>query len=105
MTWYLCLILAIICMAASVCTLFDRKRGRLRAGIAVLLMALSVLIIYVPIFFKLFDFPTALFGDVIHMLQVITLDAGYVEYNDMIRVGYSTHSVSYDKNRFVLDQF
>ncbi|MBR2264138.1 MAG: hypothetical protein IJ917_07340 [Firmicutes bacterium] len=85
MTWYLCLILAIICMAASVCTLFDRKRGRLRAGIAVLLMALSVLIIYVPIFFKLFDFPTALFGDVIHMLQVITLDAGYTEfYRDVL---------------------
>ncbi|MCR5006815.1 MAG: hypothetical protein K6A77_13025, partial [Clostridiales bacterium] len=87
MIWYLCLILAVACMAASVCVLFDRARGKLRAGIAMLLMALAVLIIYIPAFFGQYDPATALFGDVINMLQVITLDAGYIEHHDVIMEG------------------
>lgn len=94
MIWYLCLVLAIICMAISIYILFDRTRGKLRTGAAVLIMALAALIIYVPIFFRQFNSMTAVFGDIINMLQVITLDAGYVEYNDMIREAIRIPSVA-----------
>ena len=80
MIWYLCLIFAVVCMVASIRVLFDRERGKFRAGIAVLLMALAVLVIYVPIFFRKYEFFTALFGDIINMLQVISLDSGYTEF-------------------------
>ena len=94
MIWYLCLVLAIICIAISIYILFDRTRGKLRTGAAVLFMALAALIIYIPIFFEQYNSLTALFGDIINMLQVITLDAGYVEYNDMIREAIRISSVA-----------
>ena len=94
MIWYVCLLLAIILIVGSVRILLDRSKGRLRAGLTVLGMALATFIIYIPVFFQLYDFFTAIFGNIINVLQVVSLDADYSAYYDMIMEGIRLEPVA-----------
>lgn len=94
MIWYICLVLAIISILASLVVLFDRSRGKLRAGMSVLGMALATFILYIPIFYQLYDVLTATFSSIINVLQVISLDADYVNFYDMIHEGFRLHTAS-----------
>lgn len=87
MIWYLCLVLAIIMIVGSIQVLLDRSKGKLRAGLTVCGMAIATFIIYIPVFFQKYDFLAAIFGNTINVLQVISLDADYSEYYEMIMSG------------------
>ena len=50
MIWYLCLLVGIAGIAFSLSVVINRRLGELRIGYAVLALAVSAFVLYVPIF-------------------------------------------------------
>lgn len=78
MMWYVCLLaaLALICLAVE--TAINRKSGKLRIGISLCLLLAASYLLYAPAFFSTYEFLAALFGGIINLLQIVSLDADYL---------------------------
>lgn len=84
MLWNICLVAAALCAIAAVWVALQKKLGRLRLLYVLLGCVLMAYILYIPPFFLQFDFVAALLGCFLNTLQVISLDADYLEFYDLI---------------------
>ena len=92
----------IVCFCIACCLLIiathtaaDSKRGKLRFGGLFAYLLLATYVIYMPILFSDYDAPTALLGGVINALQVISLDADYLESYEIVRTAFNDTTFSY----------
>ena len=90
MIWYVCFALALLLAAGMVRLIFARSKGKMRMLFVLALSALGAYVIYIPPFFLTYNFVSALFGDLIHMLQMATVDADYLEFYDLISAEISS---------------
>ena len=79
MIWCLSFLAAILLLGIAVRFFFARSMGKLRFLAVLGGCAASAFALYVPPFFLQYGFFPALFGNLINMLQIVTLDAGYLD--------------------------
>lgn len=84
MLWSICLVAAALCAAAVLWVVLQKNLGRLRLLYALLGCVLIAYILYIPPFFLQFDFVAALLGCFVNTMQVISLDADYLQFYDLI---------------------
>lgn len=84
MIWAICFLIAVLIAAVVIKIVFDKNLGRTRI-IFVMLGCLAIAyILYIPPFFRQYDFTAALLGCFINAMQVISLDADYLFFYDLI---------------------
>lgn len=93
MGWYICLAAALILMVLAAKAGISRRYGPARIGLVLVELASATFIIYIPIFFSLYAPATAVFSDIINVFQVVSLDADYGAFYDMINEGTGIRSV------------
>ena len=84
MVWYICLLLFALIVCAVVKLTLDQKRGGMRILCVMLGCLAAAYILYIPPFFAQYGFTAALFGCLINVMQVISLDADYLFFYDLI---------------------
>ena len=84
MIWYICFLLCVLIGGAALKLALDRKRGGMRILYLVLGCLAVAYILYIPPFFEQYGFAAALFGCFINVMQVISLDADYLFFYDLI---------------------
>lgn len=85
MIWYICLCLGVLLIALSVRCVLRKRMGELRAGAALLLLLAATYVLYIPAFFRSYDPLAALLADAVNLMQVISMDADYLAFYDLIR--------------------
>lgn len=85
MLWYICFILAVLMLAVLVGMAIDKKMGRMRILYLALGLLATAYVAYLPAFFSQYSFMAALLAGVVNVLQVITVDADYLAFYDLIR--------------------
>lgn len=84
MIWIICAILSVIMIALSVKTYFDKKNGSLRVVLVLVYLFVATYVIYLPVFFFEYDLLSGLIGNIVNVLQVITIDADVMQYYNLI---------------------
>ena len=84
MIWYICFLLCMLIGGAALKLVLDRKRGGMRILYLMLGCLAAAYILYIPPFFEQYGFTAALFGCFINVMQVISLDADYLFFYDLI---------------------
>lgn len=84
MIWSLCLCITGMLLLAALGLILWRKRGLMRFLYAVITLLLATFVIYIPPFFMQHGFVAAFFGNFFNTLQVLTLDAGYLDNYELI---------------------
>lgn len=84
MIWTICFLLAALLAVAVLKIAFDKNMGRTRIIFAMLGCLLIAYVLYIPPFFLQYDFIAALLGCFINAMQVISLDADYLFFYDVI---------------------
>lgn len=89
MLWYVCFFAALLLIVLAVRIVVSRSMGKMRMLYVMALGAAAAYVIYIPPFFAEYDFFSALFGDLIHVFQVATIDADFLEFDPLIRASMS----------------
>lgn len=89
MIWYVSLCVGVLLIVLAIRCLLRKKLGDLRAGMALLLLLAATYIFYIPAFLDSYDLMAALLANVVNMMQVISLDADYLAFYDLIREALS----------------
>lgn len=84
MIWTICFLIAVLGAAVVVKIAFDKNMGRTRIIFAMLGCLVIVYVLYIPPFFLQYDFTAALLGCFINAMQVISLDADYLFFYELI---------------------
>ncbi|MGN0969080.1 MAG: hypothetical protein ACI4O3_07390 [Oscillospiraceae bacterium] len=84
MNWYICFLLCVLIGGAALKLALDRKRGGMRILYIMFGCLAAAYILYIPPFFEQYGFAAALFGCFINVMQVISLDADYLFFYDLI---------------------
>lgn len=84
MIWTVCLAIAALIAAVVGKLAVDRNLGRSRIIYALLGCLAITYVLYIPPFFLQYDFVAALLGCFINIMQVISLDADYLGFYDLI---------------------
>lgn len=84
MIWYICAVASLLLMVSAVKSALNKKYGIARVGFVLSKLAIATFVIYIPIFFELYNVVTAVFSDIINIFQVISLDADYTAFYDMV---------------------
>lgn len=84
MIWIICAVVCALMMALSLNASLQKDKGSMRIIPVLVCLFIAAYVIYIPIFLKLFDPLSALIGNFIHMLQVVTIDADFLEYNNIV---------------------
>ena len=84
MIWYICFFLTLLLFAAALRVALRRAYGELRVGVVLLFLLAASFVIYLPIFFTEYDPAAAIFGALLNVLRMITLDSGYLDYYETI---------------------
>ena len=79
MLWILCLALALLLLAGAFWLILRKKLGLMRFLYAMVTMLVATYVIYIPPFFTQHDSIAAFFGNLLNALQVLSLDAGYLD--------------------------
>lgn len=87
MAWYICLAVTLVLVVLAAKAGLSRHYGPARVGLVLTELAAATFVIYIPIFFSLYAPATAVFSDVINVFQVVSLDADYGAFYDMINEG------------------
>lgn len=87
MIWIICAILSTIMLVLSVKTYLNKRHGSLRIVFVLMCLFVATFIIHLPIFLTLYDFFTALIGNLIRVLRVVAVDSDIMEYHDVIEAG------------------
>ncbi len=90
MIWYVCFLLALGLLFLAGVAAFIRRLGKLRFLFSMVGCALAAYVIYIPPYFLQYNFFSALIGNLIHTLQLISLDADYLDYHDFVEQSLST---------------
>lgn len=87
MIWYICLALVIALSVAILKIAFDKKFARMRMFYILVGSILAAIVIYLPPYIEQYEIITALWGCLINVMQVISLDADYLFFYDAINAG------------------
>lgn len=87
MIWTICGILTVLFLALSCKASLNKKRGSVRVVFGLIYLCAATYTCYIPIFAQSYDFVSGLVGNLVHVLQVATIDSGLIEYYDLIRDG------------------
>lgn len=90
MFWYLSLAAAAVLLILGVAVVLCGKNGDRRIGEVLILLFAATYVAYYPILSALYDAGTALLGNLLHTLRVISLDADFLEYYDLILASVSS---------------
>ncbi len=83
--WIICFIIAVVFIGLEVRALLStRDRSVVKIVKMVLYLAVSVFTLYLPVFFLQNNTFTALAADLINVMRVISLDAGYLDNKEFI---------------------
>lgn len=94
MIWIICALLSAVMIALSVNAYLKKKDGSLRVIFVLVLLFVATYIAYIPAYIKSYDFLSAVVGDFVRVLQVITIDADIMEYYDVISSGINSDLLS-----------
>ncbi len=87
MIWAICAILAVLAMVlAGICGA-NKKLGSLRSIYALLLLFAATFALYLPPYLRQYDGLSAVLGNLINMLQVVSLNADYLQFYEDVRAG------------------
>lgn len=84
MIWIICFLIAVLITAVVLKIAFDKNMGRTRIIFAMLGCLVIAYVLYIPPFFLQYEFTAALLGCFINAMQVISLDADYLFFYDLI---------------------
>ena len=84
MAWIICFLVSLVLAAAAIRIAFDKNLGRTRIIYALLCCLLISYLLYIPAFWDQYEPTAALFGCLINMMQVISMDADYLAFYDLI---------------------
>ena len=84
MAWTICFLVSLLLAAAAVRIVFDKNLGRTRIIYALLCCLLISYLLYIPAFWDQYEPTAALFGCLINTMQVISMDADYLAFYDLI---------------------
>lgn len=84
MIWIICFALALVIAAAAVKITVSKNMGKTRIIYVMLGILLMAYVLYIPPFFRQYDFVAALLGCLINTMQVISLDADYLLFYEVI---------------------
>ncbi len=90
MNWIICFILSLMLLIFAVGVIIAKKYGSGRLVFAMGLLLAAAYIIYIPQYFGVYDFPTAFLGGFINLLQIISLDADFLEFRDFVTAQLGT---------------
>lgn len=85
MIWYVCLCLGMLLLLSAGRVALNERLGKLRSGIALLLLLAATYVFYIPAFLDSYDLLSALLANTVNVMQVISLDADYLAVYDLIR--------------------
>lgn len=94
MIWYICLALVIALSAFILKIAFDKKFARMRMFYILVGSILAALTIYLPPYIEKYELITALWGCLINVMQIISLDADYLFFYDTINSAISVTWIS-----------
>lgn len=94
MFWYISLAAAIALLCLSVFIAVYGKNADQRIGMILTMLFAATYIAYYPIISSAYDAGTALLGNLLHTLRVISLDADFLEYYDLITDSVRNGSVA-----------
>ena len=87
MIWIICAVLAVLALALSVSVFFTRRNGSLDMLYILLGLFIATFSVYFPVFFISYGFLSGIIGNLIHVLQVITIDADFLQFYEAIKEG------------------
>lgn len=85
MAWTLCFCLSMALTVTAILAVIARKYGSGRFVAAMGMLLAAAYIIYIPEYFGMYDFETALLGGFINLLQIMSLDADFLSFYDFVR--------------------
>ena len=94
MLWIICAILSGLLIALSVATFIKKNKGSMRVVAVLVYLFLATYILYLPAYLESFDFFTGLLGDLVHVLQVATIDADFMEFYSVIQAGFDAKIIA-----------
>lgn len=83
--WCICLAAAILFMLRALYILFDKSNGKLRMGKSFVYMLVASYVIYLPILDVSYSLIGILVGDLMNVMQIISLDASYLDNYELIQ--------------------
>lgn len=87
MIWYVCFILTALILVYAVVLSLNKRLGIMRLLLIFLFLFLAAYIIYIPPFLEEYDIMSGLIGVIINTLQVISLDADYLMFYELVQDG------------------
>lgn len=84
MIWMICAIICAVMIALSLRAYLNKRNGSLRVIFVLACLFIATYIIYIPVYLISYDFVSAIIGNFVHVLQVITIDADIMEFYDVI---------------------
>ena len=87
MIWIICTIISAIMIVLSIRAYLNKSNGSLRIIAVLGCLFAATYIIYLPALLSSYGLLSGLIGNLIHVLQVVTLDANIMEYYDVISSG------------------
>ena len=87
MIWIICTIISAIMIVLSIRAYLNKSNGSLRVIAVLGCLFAATYIIYLPALLSSYGLLSGLIGNLIHVLQVVTLDADIMEYYDVISSG------------------
>lgn len=95
MIWTICAILTAMMLISACKLFFTKKYGSLRIAVVLFFLLLAAYVVYIPPFVSSFDLMSALIGDLINVFQVISLDADYLGFYDVVNSAVQTDALVY----------
>lgn len=83
MIWYICFFIVIL-LLFRVCYILIQKNDKFKIAKAFICILLSSYVAYLPVFTKQFSVSGTVFGNIINTMQMVTLDANFLDYYDTI---------------------
>lgn len=84
MIWSICFLISILIAAIAIRIALDKNLGKTRIIYAMAACLLIAYILYIPAFWNQYEPIAALFGCLINTMQVISMDADYLVFYDLI---------------------
>ena len=87
MLWYLCAVLSILMIVLGVYIFFNKKIGMTRTLLVLMSIFVATYIIYLPAAITDVGGMDGVFGNLFHTLQIMKIDAGFFDFNEIIKDG------------------
>lgn len=85
MIWIICMIITVLLITTGVMLYFNKRSGSLRVLFVLLFLFTATFVVYTPAFLTSYDLLHGMLGNFVHVLQVITIDADFMQFYDVIK--------------------